>query len=260
MAIIKETCKECGNEFNLPRFKKQEVEGGFCCNETCCNSWWNRFYESKGEEVTYIICEHCNCKSARKYAKTFCSKGCYLTKRNLSKIVDGSHNFGHEYSKRSTAIQISKGLHPFQKGNMDEETLKRKFEGISRARKQEAKVGTHIWQRPETWINNEYSRSLSVITKRNLNLIHLYIADCDVEECFKIGWTSDITMREMDKRTRDLSNLVIVKSGNPIDIINLEKIIKLKFLNVDFSYKHKSTEIFPNSMRDAVVKYIQEFK
>lgn len=29
MAIIKETCKECGNEFNLPRFKKQEVECGF---------------------------------------------------------------------------------------------------------------------------------------------------------------------------------------------------------------------------------------
>ena len=117
---------------------------------------------------------------------------------------------------------------------MDEETLKRKFEGISRARKQEAKVGTHIWQRPETWINNEYSRSLSVITKRNLNLIHLYIADCDVEECFKIGWTSDITMREMDKRTRDLSNLVIVKSGNPIDIINLEKEYKVEVFECGF--------------------------
>lgn len=36
--------------------------------------------------------------------------------------------------------------------------------------------------------------------------------------------------------------------------------LKSKKLNVDFSSKHKSTEIFPNSIRDVVVKYIQEFK
>lgn len=261
MARITEICRNCNIEFNLPRYKKQVVDGGYCCSEECCNDWWNAFYVATNStlEPKYIQCKTCNCNSIRVYANDFCSKGCYLSFRNQESIKDGSHNFGSDFSRKSAQLQVLQGKHPFQKGNMDEETLNRKYKGISKARKEEASKGTHLWQRPEVWINNEFSRSLNVANKRGLTEASLYISDCELDDHFKIGWTTDINMREADSRTWKLKNLKVIKIGTPEEIITLEKEVKLRFFNREFSVKHKSTEIFLNTIKGDVLDFISKF-
>ena len=203
------------------------------------------------------LCKQCG-KEFTPCHKTseFCSKSCATRYRNNEKIKDGTHNFYNIDRGKTARIRIENGTHPFLKGNMSEESLKKKAEGIKLARIKESQEHRHPWQNPRNFIENEYSLSLGRIKKRGLSIVYLYIADCEYDNTFKIGWTYDIKIREKDPRCHDLKNLSIIKSGNPEEIIKLEKEIKIKFFNEKYYSDYKSTEIFPNELKSEILNYI----
>ena len=258
--MAKELCKYCGKEFDLPRrYGRLKSGDGFCCSFECWNNYWNNILAKEGK-TDYIVCKNCGCKSLRVYGGEFCSINCCTTHRNNKMIDEGTHNFTepgfHEYV---LDCQIKKGLHPFQSGNMDEDALKRKAIGISKARQLEAESGIHIWQRLDTRINNEWSRSLSVAESRGLTEIYLYISDCEYENRFKIGWTYDTYCRSLDTRTHDLSNLEVIKVGSPEFIINLERDIKVKFKDEKFYKEFHVTEMFDESLRSEILLFVENY-
>lgn len=186
----------------------------------------------------------------------FCSKSCAVSWRNKEKVKDGTHNFNKIDRSAQQKLRIENGTHQFLSGNMSDESLKLKAEGIRNARLRESKNGTHPWQNPKNWILNEYRRSLNIAKKRGLSVIDLYISDCEFDGYFKIGWTYNTDMRSWDSRTHEIINPIKVKSGNIESIIQLEMEIKLRFFNLDISKKLNSTEIFPNSIKDEVINFI----
>lgn len=186
----------------------------------------------------------------------FCSKSCATAWRNKKKLENGTHNFNNIDRSKIAKDRVNNGTHPFLKGNMSEDALKRKAEGISKARKRESENHTHPWQQPKNFINNEYSRSLSVSKKRNLTEAILYIADTDYENTFKIGWTYDLDIRERDSRTYSIHNLTMIIKGNIEDIIELERKVKETFFNEDYFKLYNSTEIFPISIKQEILDFI----
>lgn len=186
----------------------------------------------------------------------FCSKSCATSFRNLSKMKDGSHNFYNLDRSSLARSKVLNGTHPFLSGNMSEDALKRKAEGIKKARILEAQEHRHAWQDPKNFINNEYSRSLSSIDNRKVSELVLYIGETEFENTFKIGWTYDLKIREKDSRTTTISNLKEIMRGNPKFIVDVEKMVKEKFFSRSYYDSYKSTEIFPNSIKDKVLDYI----
>ena len=203
------------------------------------------------------ICKECRkefipCKKTSE----FCSKSCAIKYRNKQKILDGTHNF-YDLNRSKLALdKVNKGIHPFQKGNMSEEALAKKAKGISRARKKETSEHRHAWQNPKNFIENEYSRSISISKSRELEEVILYIADTDYPETFKIGWTFDLKIREKDIRTHKISNIQELFRGVPEKIILLEKLVKEAFFNIEYYNSYKSTEIFPLSIKEDIIKFI----
>jgi hypothetical protein len=65
-------------------------------------------------------------------------------------------------------------------------------------------------------------------------------------------------LREWDSRTHKLSNVVEVLKGTPETILLIEKLIKEKFLDIEFSKLNKTTEIFPNYKKELILEYIKE--
>lgn len=261
--MTKIKCERCNHEFRLPRYKKLNTSTGYCCSMKCWNDWWNdNLIQNNMPQVQegLINCQECKYDSYRKYAGIFCSKTCCISNRNKSRMASGTHEFQIPgFIDNARAIQLSKGLHPFQSGNMNSESLKLKAEGISKARIREKHTGTHIWQRPFVWINNEFSRSLTVVSRDKLSILYLYISDCELQDHFKIGWTRDSRIRSIDTRTHLLNNVMELRSGIPLMILELEKDIKLKFYNEQFSIKNKTTEIFPNSIKSEVLDFINKY-
>lgn len=187
----------------------------------------------------------------------FCSKSCATRFRNLQKLKDGSHNFYNlDYSSLAKSKVIN-GTHPFLSGNMSEDALRKKAKGIREARLLESKQHKHAWQNPKNFINNEYSRSLSSISNRNVSEIVLYIGETEYEGTFKIGWTYDLKIREKDNRTTTIRNLKEVLRGSPEKIIRIEKDVKEKFFSKSYYDSYKSTEIFPSGIKDKVIKFIK---
>lgn len=191
----------------------------------------------------------------------FCSKSCATSWRNKENLKNGTHNFiriDHgKYSRELSKI----GKHPFQIGNMSEESLKKKALGIKNARLKESREKKHAWQQPRNFIENEFSRSKSVLLKSNFSGdINLYIAECEnFENAIKIGWTRNISIRAKDKRTVSLKNLKIIKTGKIEEILNIEKEIKIKFFNKIYYSMYKSTEIFPVALKCEILKFIDLF-
>lgn len=186
----------------------------------------------------------------------FCSKSCATSWRNKEKVKDGTHNFNKIDRREQQRIRVENGTHPFVKGNMSEASLKLKAEGIRKARIRETEDGRHPWQDPKNWILNEHNRSLNVAKKRRLTEIELYIANCEFDGYFKIGWTYNTDMRYWDVRTHEVIDAVKLKSGGIDYIIGLEMKVKLKFFNPIISRELNSTEIFPNSIKDEVLDFI----
>lgn len=155
---------------------------------------------------------------------------------------------------------VKEGTHPFLKGNMSPEILRKKSEGIRQARLKESSEHKHPWQNPKNFIENEYSRSFSSISKRNLTEAYLYFAECEFPNAFKLGWTSDPTMRENDNRTIKIKNLSIILKGDPKFIIELEKQIKLNFFDESLYKLYNSTEIFPSNLKTDILNFIKNFK
>ena len=139
---------------------------------------------------------------------------------------------------------------------MSEEALERKAKGISAARKREAENHTHPWQQPNNFIANEYSRSMHVSENRGLTETTLYIADTEFEDTFKIGWTYDTEIREKDSRTAKIHKVTELLRGTPDFVISLERDIKQKFFKEEYYQLYNSTEVFPNSIRQDVINFI----
>lgn len=203
------------------------------------------------------ICKECGkefipCKKTSE----FCSKSCATKYRNNQKILDGTHNFYKLDRSRLALDKVNKGIHPFQRGNMSKESLAKKAEGISKARKKEALEHRHAWQNPKNFIENEYSRSISISKSRKLEEVIFYIADTDYPETFKIGWTFDLKIRENDFRTHKILNIQELFRGIPEKVILLEKRVKEAFFNVEYYNSYKSTEIFPISIKEDIIKFI----
>ena len=204
------------------------------------------------------ICKECG-KEFDPFKKTseFCSKSCATKYRNKQKIKDGTHNFYRLDRSSLAKSRVENGTHPFLKNNFSEESLKKKAEGISKARKKEAEEHQHAWQNPKNFIENEYSRSLNVSKNRNLEEVIFYIAETNIEGTFKIGWTYNIEIREKDERNcYTVSNLVELFRGTPDDIILIEKLVKLEFFNEEYYKLYHSTEIFPIKLKDDILNFI----
>lgn len=189
----------------------------------------------------------------------FCSKSCATSFRNREKLNNGTHNFiGMDHGKASREL-VKLGKHPFQKGNMSEESLEKKLLGIKKARLKEAEEHRHSWQNPKNFIENEYSRSMSVLEKFN-DSIYFYIADCqDFDDAFKIGWTRDLSIREKDSRTMKIMNLEGLRKDSKEIILLLEKELKLRYFNKEYFDKYHSTEIFPKSIKTEIIDFILLF-
>jgi len=84
----------------------------------------------------------------------------------------------------------------------------------------------------------------------------MYISDTEFDGTFKIGWTYDLEIRTKDNRTTKLINLVELFKGNPEDIILIEKLTKQKFFNEEYYKLYKSTEIFPLSLKEEIIDFI----
>ena len=220
-------------------------------------SWETKIYNiMKSKENR--ICKECG-KEFEPCKKTseFCSKSCATSFRNKQKILDGTHNFNQIDRSKIAKDRVKKGTHPFLKGNMSEEALKRKAEGISKARKQEAIEHKHAWQNPKNFIENEYSRSLSISRTRELVEVIFYISDTNFPDTFKIGWTYDLEIREKDNRTYKISGLIEeLFRGKPEEIILIEKLVKSKFFKEEYFQLYHSTEIFPISLKNDIIDFI----
>lgn len=203
------------------------------------------------------ICKNCN-KEFQPCHKTseFCSKNCATSFRNKQKLLEGTHNFLNIDRSKLALDRVRLGTHPFIKGNMSEDTLKKKAIGISNARKKEAKEHRHPWQNPKNFIENEYIRSLNISKSRGLTEVIMYISDTNFKDTFKIGWTYDLKIRSKDNRTIELYNLSEIFKGIPEDVILIEKLTKQKFFNEDYYVLYKSTEIFPIEIKDEVINFI----
>lgn len=68
----------------------------------------------------------------------FCSKSCATSWRNKEKLKDGTHNFIGMDRGLAARRLVAEGKHPFQKGNMSEEALKRKAKEIKQAKLKES--------------------------------------------------------------------------------------------------------------------------
>jgi hypothetical protein len=189
----------------------------------------------------------------------FCSKSCATSFRNREKVKDGTHNFIGMDHGAAAREKVKNGTHPFLKGNMSEESILKQREGIKRARLRESQEHRHPWQNPKNFIENEYSRSNSIM-RDYTGKIYLYIADCpDFEDAFKIGWTRDLEIREKDSRTLEINHLMSLKIDFPEIILKIERDIKIKFFNQEFYNKYHSTEIFPNSLKSEILNFISLF-
>lgn len=191
--------------------------------------------------------------------RTFCSKSCIMKYRNRIAIQNGTHNMlskngWSKFMSKRNSDDAKKGIHPFQ--HLSKEVRESNGKLISEARIREAKEGNHPWQSIKSRINNEYSRSLTIIKQKNLKHLFLYISNCEFDGMFKIGWTTDVEWRFWDSRTHELSNVVKLKEGDAEFIVKLEHDIKLKFMNHDYFNKTKSAEIFDNEIKDKVIEYI----
>jgi len=157
---------------------------------------------------------------------------------------------------KNAKIQIEKGTHPFLPDNMTEESLEKKRQGIKSARLRESSKGIHPWQNPWNWIDNEYSRSISVVKKRGLSEIELYVSDCEFDGYFKIGWTYNTEMRYWDSRTHEVKNATKLRSGSPTEILGIERLVKKTYYDEENSKFTNSTEIFPNSKKEIILEFI----
>lgn len=204
------------------------------------------------------LCKNCN-KEFNPCHKTseFCSKSCATSWRNKQKVKDGTHNFNKIDRSSLAKSRLKNGTHPLLKENMSKESLEKKHLGIKLARIDESRRGVHPWQNPKNWIDNEFSRSKNVVKKRNLDYIELYMSDCEYDGYFKIGWTYNTDMRYWDSRTHEVKNAVKIKSGNPNDILEYERLIKKKFFNENISKELNSTEIFPNNIKSEVLEFVK---
>lgn len=97
---------------------------------------------------------------------------------------------------------------------------------------------------------------MSSIDNRKVSELVLYIGETEFEDTFKIGWTYDLKIREKDSRTTTISNLKEIMRGSPKFIVDVEKMVKEKFFSRSYYDSYKSTEIFPNSIKDKVLDYI----
>lgn len=188
----------------------------------------------------------------------FCSKSCATSYRNKTKLENGTHNFYNIDRSKIAKDRVNNGTHPFLSGNMSEEALQRKYDGISKARKQEASEHRHPWQNPKNFIENEYSRSINTAKERGLSVAILYIAETDFPQTIKIGWTYDINIRENDNRTINIHNLIEIYRDCPDNIILIEKLVKNNFFNSEYYEKYKSTEIFPEVLKNEILDFINQ--
>jgi hypothetical protein len=203
------------------------------------------------------ICKNCGKEfTPCKKTSEFCSKSCATSYRNKQKIRDGTHNFNKIDRSKIAKDRVENGTHPFLKGNMKEDALKRKAEGISKARKLEAKEHKHPWQNPKNFIENEYSRSINTSKSRNLKEIIFYLSKTEYNDTFKIGWTYDTEIREKDNRTYQITGITELFRGCPDEVILIEKLTKQKFFNKDYYELYHSTEIFPNSLKNEILEFI----
>lgn len=207
-------------------------------------------------------CKDCGIEISAK--RQFCSKNCATSYRNWIKVQDGTHNLlsqngGSENAIRHNNEMVEQGIHPFLSGNMSEDSLELKSEGIRKARLKESSEGNHPWQSLSSRINNEYSRSLSVIDNKGYKDLILYISDCEFSESIKIGWTSNDYTREFDNRTHSLSNLNSIRVSDSYYIVKLEYDIKLNFCTEEYFSKFNSTEIFPKELKSDIIKFINNY-
>jgi len=206
-------------------------------------------------------CNWCKEKEIPNY-QTYCSKSCATSYRNDKAVREGTHNLlssngGSKMATENNYKRVADGTHPFF--NMSEESRILAGIGISKARLEESRLGTHPWQQSNSWINNEFSRSLSIIKRDNLQTLSLYYSDCSLDGHFKIGWSRDVDYREIDNRTHQLSNVVELRSGDALFIITLEKDLKWKFFDEERSNRIKSTEIFPNHLKNDILNYVLNY-
>lgn len=192
----------------------------------------------------------------------FCCKSCAMTYRNRLAVENGTHNLlscngGSEIARKSNYARIANGSHPFLTGNMTEDQLDRKAEGIKLARLREAEKGTHIWQSFTNRINNEYSRSISIVERDDLDSLDLYYAK--VGEYLKIGWSRNSDYRSLDNREFELSDLTCILTADPYSVIDLEYQIKLRFHDDKLWSLTKSTELFQYDKLDEILEFINNY-
>lgn len=194
----------------------------------------------------------------------FCSKSCEMKYENNKRLKNGTHNFmvengGNELRDSIRKELLKSGKHPFQNGNMSEDALKKKHEGIRLARNRETELGKHPWQSAKSRINNEKSRLLSVLSDKLDSIYQIYIADTDFNDYFKFGVSYNIDIRRFDNRTYELKNLVCIRSMKVSDAIELEYQLKLKYLD-ESNYKLTgSYEMIPVKFKDEVINFINNY-
>lgn len=192
----------------------------------------------------------------------FCCKSCATSYRNRVAVENGTHNLlscngGSEIARNSNYARVANGSHPFLTGNMTEDQLDRKAEGIRLARLRESEEGTQIWQSFTNRINNEYSRSISIVERDDLNSLDLYYAK--VDEYLKIGWSRDSDYRSLDTREFELSDLTCILTANSYSVIDLEYQIKKSFHDDDLGMQTRSTELFQYDKLDEILEFINNY-
>lgn len=207
------------------------------------------------------ICKNCG-KQYEGYGLTFCSKSCAITYRNNEKVRNGtlnllSKNGGSELAVRHNQEMVEQGIHPFLNQNKSNEFVEKQSQGISEARKREAEEGTHIWQRPEVRINNEWSKEYSVCERDGIKMMYLYLAECNIPGHFKFGVTRDIDYRTWDTRSWELTNIEELLYGSYDKIIDLERDLKHHFLNEERFKKFNSGEVLPIGLLDEFREFVK---
>lgn len=194
----------------------------------------------------------------------FCNKSCEMKYENKRRLAEGSHNFsnengGKELRDRIRNKLISEGRHPFQPGNMSDEALARKHEGIRLARIAEAESGNHPWQSAKSRINNEKSRLLNNLKDKLMDTYQIYFADTEFEGYFKFGISYNINIREYDSRTYKIHNLICIREMKASDAIELEYELKFKYLEHTNYLLTNSYEMLPIEFKDEVKSFIENY-
>jgi len=203
-----------------------------------------------------MICIVCNKEYTKGYGSDTCSRSCCTRKWNAIRVKNGTCNLlkrngGSELARKHNKDMAIKGIHPFQ--NMDEESLKKKAEGISKARIAEKELGTHIWQRINIRINNEYSIQLS--KNKETTMMFFYIASTGNSEYFKLGVSKDSYHRS-SYYLYPLYHLHTICKGDAITIITLERDLKRSFITQEMYDSNKSTEMFKLDDYERIVEFI----